>query len=87
MDGSCCGKPVVRLISMGDARAGIVGWERVREGVRRAHPGGEEELKDLLLGFVRQAGNYVPASREGDYKRALLDAWREDEGAVPRPPA
>ena len=72
MPGSCCGKPVAKIIKVGDLEAGLIGLDQALQNVYSAGVNGEEEVKQELLRLIRDFGNYISPSRESDYKEALL---------------
>ena len=76
MAGSCCGKPVAKIIKVGDFEAGLIGLDQALHSVYFAGVDGEEEIKHELLRWIRDLGNYVSSSRENDYKQALLREYR-----------
>jgi hypothetical protein len=77
--GSCCGKPVTRIIKVADFEAGLIGLDQALHNAHVAGFEGEEEIKQELLRLIRAFGNYVSPSRENDYRQALL---REYESYV-----
>lgn len=72
MGSSCCGKPIATIIRVADVDAGILGLENAFMNVYVSGVETEEDLMNDLLKEVRAAGNYISASRENDYKKALL---------------
>ena len=72
MPGSCCRKPVARIIKVADFEAGLVGLDQTFQNVFISGVKGEEEIKQQLLRSIRDFGNYISPSRENDYKQALL---------------
>ena len=72
MPGSCCGKPVAKIIKVGDLEAGLIGLDQAFHNVYVAGVNGEEEIKQELLRWIRDFSNYISPSRENDYKQALL---------------
>ena len=76
MPGSCCGKPVAKIIKVGELEAGLIGLDQALHNVYSAGVNGEEEIKEELLRLIRDFGNYVSSSRENDYKEALLSEYR-----------
>jgi hypothetical protein len=76
MPGSCCGKPVAKIIKVGDLEAGLIGLDQALHNVYSAGVNGEEEVKQELLRLIRDFGNYISPSRENDYKEALLREYR-----------
>ena len=69
---SCCAKPSVKIIRVGDFDAGVMGLDDVFQSVLAAGVVDEDELGNKLLTLVRKAGNYVASSREREYRAALL---------------
>jgi hypothetical protein len=69
---SCCGKPITKIIKVADFEAGLLGLDQALHNVSMSGISNEEELKQELLRWIRDFGNYVPSSRENDYKQALL---------------
>jgi len=76
MPGSCCARPVTRVIKVADIEAGLIGLDQALHNVHLAGVNGEEEIKHELLRWIRDFGNYVAPSRENDYKQALLREYR-----------
>ena len=76
MPGSCCAKPITRTIKVADFEAGLIGLDQAILNVYIAGVKGDEEIKNELLKWVRDFGNYVTPSREEDYKRALLREYK-----------
>lgn len=76
MGTSCCGKPIATIIKVADLEAGIIGLENVFRSVHMSGVHDEEELMNDLLTLVKDSGNYISASRERDYKKALLREYR-----------
>ena len=76
MPGSCCGKPVAKIIKVGELEAGLIGLDQALHNVYSAGVNGEEEIKEELLRLIRDFGNYVSSSREDDYKQALLREYK-----------
>jgi len=72
MPGSCCGKPVAKIIKVGELEAGLIGLDQAIQNVFIAGVRDDEEIKKELLRWVRHFGNYVSPSREQDYEQALL---------------
>ena len=76
MPGSCCGKPVAKIIKVGELEAGLIGLDLAFRNVYISGAKDEEEVKQGLLRWIRDLGNYVASSREDDYKQALLREYR-----------
>ena len=76
MPGSCCGKPVAKIIKVGELEAGLIGLDQALHNVYAAGVNGEEEVKQELLRWIKDFGNYISPSRENDYKEALLSEYR-----------
>jgi hypothetical protein len=77
MPGSCCGKPIATIIKVGSSEAGILGLEESIHNVYATGITDEEQIKRDLLRWIRQFGNYVATSSEGEYGMALLREYRE----------
>jgi hypothetical protein len=77
MPDSCCGKPIATIIKIGNSEAGILGLEESLHNVYVAGITDEEQIKSDLLRWIWQFGNYVAASTESDYGKALLREYRE----------
>jgi len=84
MPGSCCGKPVAKTIKVADFEAGIVGLDQALHNVHIAGVNGEEEVKQELLRWIKEFGNYVSPSRENDYRQALLREYRNYSASLQR---
>ena len=69
---SCCGKPIARIIKVADFEAGLLGLDQALHNVSMSGISNEEEIKQELLRWIRDFGNYISPSREDDYKQALL---------------
>ena len=76
MPGSCCAKPVTRIIKVADVEAGLLGLDQALRNVYVSGISNEEEIKQELLRLIRDFGNYISPSRENDYKEALLSEYR-----------
>jgi len=79
---SCCAKPLVRIIRVGDVEAGLMGLDQAIQNVYIVGINNEEEIKNELLKYVRDSGNYISPSRENDYKDALLREYSNFCAAV-----
>jgi hypothetical protein len=75
--GSCCPKPKVRIIKIGNSEAGILGLDEILQHARTSGKTSDEELKSELLALARDAGNYVAASLEQTYKDAFLREYKK----------
>ena len=76
MPGSCCGKPVARIVKVAGFEAGLVGLDQALQNVYMSGLKSEEEIKQELLRSIRDFGNYVSPSREEDYRQALLREYK-----------
>ena len=76
MSGSCCDKPIAKIIKVGDTEAGIIGLEYVLRDVYLAVIKDEKQLQRELLVRVKALGNYISPSRKEAYKQALLREYR-----------
>ena len=76
MPGSCCAKPVTRIIKVADFDAGLIGLDQAIQNVFIAGVKDDEEIKAELMRWVRDFGNYVSPSREQDYEQALLREYK-----------
>ncbi len=76
MAGSCCGKPIAKIIRVADFEAGLIGLDQALHNVYIAGLNGEEDVKQELLRLIKDFGNYVSPSRENDYKQALLREYK-----------
>lgn len=74
MPRSCCPQPAVTIIKVGLTEAGILGLEAAMRNVYVSDAKDDEQIKNELLRWVKQFGNYVALSHEQEYKDAL---WRE----------
>jgi hypothetical protein len=77
MAGGCCPNPIAKIIKVGGLDVGILGLENVLQGVYATGIQEETQLKHNLLVSVRALGNFVPPSREEEYKEALLREYRK----------
>jgi len=84
MPGSCCAKPIARIIKVGEFEAGLAGLDQALRNVYISGVADQEEIKRDLLQWIRDFGNYVAPSRENDYKEALLAEYRKFCAAVER---
>jgi hypothetical protein len=76
MPRACCAKPVVKIIKVADVEAGLMGLEQALQNVYIADLNDEEQIKNELLQWIRDFGNYVTPSREEAYKEALLREYK-----------
>ncbi len=77
MSGSCCAKPVAKIIKVGEIETGIMGLEIALRNAYLLGLTDEEQAKQELLAMIREFGNYVSPSREEAYKEALLREYRK----------
>lgn len=77
MSGSCCAKPVAKIIKVGEIETGIMGLEIALRNTYLLGPTDEEQAKEELLAMIRAFGNDVSPSREEAYKQALLREYRK----------
>jgi hypothetical protein len=84
MAGSCCGKPVAKIIKVADFEAGLVGLDQALQNIYMSGLKCEEEINQELLRLIRDFGNYVSRSRENDYKQALLHEYKSYVAKVHR---
>jgi hypothetical protein len=56
--------------------AGLVALDQALRNVYISGVNDEEEIKQELLRWIRDFGNYVSPSRENDYKQALLREYK-----------
>ena len=74
---ACCPKPNVRIIKVAEFEAGLVGLNQALRNVYNSGNVNEEEIQRDLLKWIKEFGNYITPSREGDYRKALLREYRE----------
>jgi hypothetical protein len=74
--GSCCAKPITRIIKVGNSDAGILGLEEMFRNAQTSGKTSDEELKSELLALAKDYGNYIAASMEQTYKEAFLREYR-----------
>lgn len=72
MAGSCCRKPIAKIIKVGDSESGIIGLEEIFKKISASGISEEEEIKSMLLELAQKYGNYIAPGLETDYKDALL---------------
>lgn len=75
--GSCCAKPITRIIKIGNSEAGILGLENILRNARTSGKTSDEELKTELLALARESGNYIAPGMETAYKEALLREYHD----------
>ncbi len=68
----CCVPLRVKIIRVGDVRAGIVGFEQMMTAVHASGLSGEMELRAALFEEARRHGNYIAPGMEEVYKDAFL---------------
>lgn len=69
-------------VSLGDRTIGIVGLKKVMEELAKAAPGRtDEQCREILYEGVANQ-NYIPSNLAGEYKDALLRAFRIFTGQV-----
>jgi len=69
----------VTMVNIGGTRIGLVGLKEIFEQVKELNITDEEVLKDKLLEKVKSQ-NYVPPSREEEYRKALLREYKRALG-------
>ncbi len=74
--GSCCAKPITRVIKVGNSEAGILGLEEMFKNARTSGKTSDEELKSELLALAKDYDNYIATSMEQAYKDAFLREYR-----------
>lgn len=84
MPGSCCAKPITRIIKVAEFEAGLMGLDQALQNVYISGVTGEEEIKQELLRWIRDFGNYVSPSRENDYNEALLREYKNYDANLQR---
>ncbi len=77
MPGSCCVKPIAKIIRVGDSESGIVGLEEIFKSVYVSKITDEEEVKLKLFTLAKGFGNYITQNMEETYKDALLREYRQ----------
>ena len=80
---SCCAKPITRIIKVGDLEAGIIGLDQAIEKVRALREQDEQQVKNSLVKFVKESGNYIAASRESEYEEALFREYAKYKKRFP----
>ena len=63
MPQSCCSRPTVTIIKVGITEAGILGLEAAMRNVYVSDAKDDEQIKNELLRWVKQFGNYVATSQ------------------------
>ena len=76
MGNACCAKPIVKIIKVADVEAGLNGLDLALQNVYLLGLDDDEKLKNELLRWIRDFGNYVAPGREGVYKDALLREYK-----------
>ncbi len=76
MAGRCCSKPITRIIKVADFEAGLIGLDQALQDVAGQGLIDEEDIQRELLHRIKEFGNYISSSREGDYRKALLREYR-----------
>ncbi len=77
MSPACCGIRSVRIIRVGDSRAGVTGVDQLLKRVNLEGWSPEDEgLGKRLVEGLRATGNYVSPAAEAAYARSLLDLYR-----------
>jgi hypothetical protein len=77
MPGSCCAKPIAKIIKVGNSEAGIVGLEVALADVYELGIDNDEQIATALVLSARKIGNYISSGIEADYRSALLLEYRE----------
>ena len=77
MPGSCCARPIAKIIRVGTFDAGIVGLDTALKNVFTSGIKDEEQVKSDLLRLVVEFGNYISPGTEDDYRDALFREYRE----------
>jgi small redox-active disulfide protein 2 len=68
--------PKISQINVADHRVGLRNLEEALEKVRSRSISDEDELKRALVEEMRNMKNYIPASAEHEYGKALLREYR-----------
>jgi hypothetical protein len=76
MPGSCCARPIARIVAVGNFEAGIVGLDSALASVYESGIDNDDQIATVLIKSVREFGNYVSSSAESEYKSALLREYR-----------
>jgi len=74
--GSCCAKPITRIIKVGNSEAGILGLEEMFRNAQTSGKTSDEELKSELLALAKDYGNYIATGMEQTYKDAFLREYQ-----------
>jgi len=86
MSPRCCGLRSVRIIQVGNSRAGVTGLDQLLE---QAYLEGwslvDEGLGKRLVDGLRAAGNYVAETAEAAYAASLLELYRAHAEAAKAP--
>ena len=72
MPGSCCARPITTIINIDGIETGLMGLETILSNAYLFDIKDENELKEEMLRWTKEFGNYVSKSREDVYKEALL---------------
>jgi hypothetical protein len=75
--GTCCEKPITRIITIGGIEVGIRGLDEIFRDTHVTNENDEHKLKEVLLSKVKVYGNYVSPGREEAYKEDLLREYRK----------
>jgi len=84
MSGTCCAKPITKIIKVGDIDVGLIGLENALLDAYISGVEDEEQLKQDLLSYIKGFGNYITPGREKDYKQALLREYKKFCAAMQR---
>ncbi len=76
MAGSCCAKPIARIIKVGNFEAGLIGLDEALRNVYISAVADEEEIRKALLTWIKDFGNYIAPTRENEYQDALLREYK-----------
>ncbi len=76
MAGSCCAKPIAKIIKIGNFEAGLVGLDEALRNVYISAITDDEEIRRALLKWVKEFGNYVTPTVEKEYQDALLREYK-----------
>jgi hypothetical protein len=76
MPGSCCANPVTKIIDIDGIETGIMGLDTIISNAYLFDIKDEAELKEQLLKWTKEFGNYVTEGRENAYKDALFREYK-----------
>lgn len=77
MSAACCGSARIRIIEVGNSRAGVTGLDRLIDQVFiEGWSPHDEGLGKRLVEGLRAAGNFVAGSAEDDYAKALFALYQ-----------